>query len=108
MVFLIYLNSPSTTDEHLGGDFDIYKLINSAKSTVYPDKKDCKKIQSIKPETGKLIVFLNNDESFHGVEEMKNHSDYRHFIYGGFTLLNQKNPYITNKTSVDTEFHLYE
>ncbi len=108
VVFLIYLNSPSTTDDHSGGDFDIYKLIDGVKSTAYPGKKNCKKITSIKPETGKLIVFLNNDESFHGVEEMKNHSDYRHFIYGGFTLLNQKSPYIKNKTSVDTEFHLYE
>ena len=108
VVFLIYLNSPSTTDENSGGDFDIYKLIDGVKSTAYPEKKNCKKIKSIKPESGKLIVFLNNDESFHGVEEMKNHSDYRHFIYGGFTLLNQKNPYIKNKSSVATEFHLYE
>ena len=42
--------------------------------------KNCTKIENIKPEPGKLIVFLNESESFHGVEEMKNHSDYRYFI----------------------------
>lgn len=109
IVFLIYLNSPTLTDSYEGGDLDIYRLINGEKDTAFPDKKDCEKIESIKPEAGKLVVFLNNNESFHGVEEMKNHSDYRHFIYGGFTLLNSKNPFITNnKVSVDTEFHLYE
>ena len=73
----------------------------------------------IKNKSGKIRILtigdsqvealqVDNNESFHGVEEMKNHSEYRHFIYGGFTLLNNKNPYITNKSSVDTEFHLYE
>ena len=108
IVFLIYLNSPSIKNDHEGGDLDIYRLANGDKDTAFPDKKNCEKIKSIKPEAGKLVVFLNNNESFHGVEEMKNHSDIRHFIYGGFTLLNSKNPFITNKTSVDTEFHLYE
>lgn len=108
IVFLIYLNAPSFKNDHEGGNLDIYRLTNGDKNTAFPDKKNCEKIKSIKPEAGKLIVFLNNNESFHGVEEMKNHSDIRHFIYGGFTLLNSKNPFITNKTSVDTEFHLYE
>ena len=71
-------------------------------------KKNCEKIENIKPEAGKLIVFLNESESFHGVEEMKNHSDYRYFIYGSFTLLNQKNPYINNKSKLATEFHMYD
>lgn len=108
IVFLIYLNAPSFKNDHEGGNLDIYRLTNGDKNTAFPDKKNCEKIKSIKPEAGKLVVFLNNNESFHGVEEMKNHSDIRHFIYGGFTLLNSKNPFITNKTSVDTEFHLYE
>ena len=46
--------------------------------------------------------------SFHGVEKMKNHSQFREFIYGGFTLLNKKNPYIDKNNKVATEFHLYD
>ena len=108
IVFILYLNAPSKSDNHVGGDFDIYKLINGEKNIAQPDKKNCKKIENIKPEPGKLIVFLNESESFHGVDEMKNHSDYRYFIYGSFTLLNQKNPYINNKSKLPTEFHLYD
>ena len=108
IVFILYLNAPSKSDNHVGGDFDIYKLINGEKNIAQPDRKNCEKIENIKPEPGKLIVFLNESESFHGVEEMKNHSDYRYFIYGSFTLLNQKNPYIDNKSKLPTEFHLYD
>ncbi len=108
VVFILYLNTPSKTDTHEGGDFDIYKLVDGDENTGYPDKKNCEKIKSIKPESGKLVVFLNENDSFHGVEEMRNHSESRHFIYGGFTLLNKKNPHITNKSSVTTEFHLYD
>jgi len=108
VVFILYLNSPSKTDNHKGGNFDIYKLINGKKNVPFPDKKNCKKIKSIKPKPGQLIVFLNDNNSFHGVEKMKNHSQSRDFIYGGFTLLNKKNPYIDKNNKVATEFHLYD
>jgi hypothetical protein len=108
IVFILYLNSPAKKDNYKGGNFDIYKLIKGNKNTSYPDKNNCKKIDSIKPHNGKLVVFLNNDNSFHGVQKMKNHSQLRHFIYGGFTLLNKKNPYINNSSKVATEFHLYD
>ena len=107
IVFILYLNSPSETDNHEGGDFDIYKLIGGEKNIAQPSKNNCEKIENIKPQPGKLIVFLNESESFHGVEKMKNHSDFRYFIYGSFTLLNQRNPYIDNKSKLATEFHLY-
>ncbi len=108
VVFILYLNSPSQTDNHTGGNFDIYNLINKDKNLTHPDEKNCSKIESIEPKSGKLIVFLNENESFHGVEKMTNHKEFRHFIYGGFTLLNQKNPYIVNQSKVTTEFHLYD
>ena len=108
VVFILYLNSPSQTDNHTGGNFDIYKLINKDKNLTHPDAKNCSKIESIEPKSGKLIVFLNENESFHGVEKMNNHEEFRHFIYGGFTLLNEKNPYIVNQSKVTTEFHLYD
>ena len=65
-------------------------------------------IKSIIPEAGKLVVFLNENNSFHGVTEMKNYSDFRYFVYGSFTMLSQKNPHITNKSKSATEFHIYE
>ena len=108
VVFILYLNAPSKRDNHKGGNFDIYKLIKGKKNVPFPDKKNCTKIKSIKPKPGKLIVFLNDNNSFHGVEKMKNHSQSRDFIYGGFTLLNKKNPYINNDSIVATEFHLYD
>lgn len=108
VVFILYLNSPSQTDNHTGGNFDIYKLINKDKNLTHPNVNNCNKIESIEPKSGKLIVFLNENESFHGVEKMNNHEVSRHFIYGGFTLLNEKNPYILNQSKVATEFHLYD
>ena len=108
VVFLLYLNNAPTNIDHQGGNFDVYKLIEGNKNIVKPDEKSCKKIESIKPETGKLVVFLNENDSFHGVCEMKNHSDFRYFVYGSFSLLSQKNPYITNKTKLVTDFHIYE
>ena len=108
VVFILYLNSPSKSDQHKGGNFDIYNLVNGNKSVTHPDEKDCKKIESIKPGSGKLVVFLNEDNSFHGVEKMTDHIEFRHFIYGGFTLLNEKNPYIINQSKINTEFHLYD
>ena len=108
LVFILYLNSPSEKGNHKGGNFDIYKLIKGDQNVSFPDKKSCKKVDSIKPHPGKLIIFLNDHNSFHGVEMMKNHSGSRHFIYGGFTLLNKKNPYIKNNSKIATEFHLYD
>ena len=108
IVFLLYLNELPENSERKGGNLDIYKLIQGPTKTVQPDKNNCEKIKSIKPEIGKLVVFLNDNESFHAVSEMKNHPGYRYFMYGGFTLLGQKNPYITNKSKLPTEFHIYD
>lgn len=106
VVFLLYLNSLS--EDSVGGNLDLYKLIKEDKNLSRPDYNSCKKINSIKPEAGTLVIFLNENDSYHAVSQMKNHTDSRHFIYGGFTLLSQKNPYITNKSKADTAFQIYE
>lgn len=108
MVFILYLNSPSKNDNFKGGDFDIYKIIKGNKNVTFPKEKNCKKIDTITPKAGKMIFFLNDNFSFHGVKKMQHHSKARHFIYGGFTLLNRNNPFINNNSKVATEFHLYE
>jgi len=108
VVFLLYLNDLPINNNANGGDLEIYKLAHGSKNSTQPSKETCEKIESIKPEAGKLIVFLNNNESFHAVSEMQNFKDCRYFFYGGFTLLNHKNPYITNKTKSPTDFDVYE
>ena len=40
--------------------------------------------EKIRPEAGKLIVFLSNPISYHNVEEIKNDVS-RCFCYGSFT-----------------------
>ena len=56
-----------------------------------------------------MVIFLNSEYSFHSVEEMVNHTEYRHFIYGSFTLLGKKNPLLKNNSEkFKTEFHLFD
>ena len=59
------------------------------------------------PEPGKLVIFLNEDDAYHSVSEMKNFKGHRYFLYGGFTLLANRNPFIKNYKS-PTEFFLYD
>jgi PIN domain nuclease of toxin-antitoxin system len=111
IVFLIYLNSMEgggNTTDTTGGTLDLYKLIKEDKDLVRPNRESCKMIDSVKPEAGKLIIFLNDNESFHAVDEIKNLKGHRNFLYGGFTSLAQKSPFISNKSKSKTEFHVYE
>ena len=107
IVFLLYLNELDI--EASGGSLNIYKynklLDENIKLT--PNKENCDLINSIKPETGKLVIFLNNDTSFHSVSEIENSKTTRHFIYGAFTLINGENPYIKSKNKKSTEFYNY-
>ena len=104
IVFLLYLND--STKDSIGGNLDIYKQINKIKDIEKPDLDSLKKIESIKPSKGKLILFKNEDNSYHGVEVMKGFKNYRNFIYGAFTLLNGKNTFIS-KHEIPTENYLY-
>ena len=104
IVFLIYIKNLEQSSSSSGGNFDIYHNEQNQNET----EVKLKKIKSIKPEAGKLIAFLNEDQSFHAVDEMKNFEEYRYFLYGSFTFLNNENPYIKFKTKSKTEFHLYE
>jgi Rps23 Pro-64 3,4-dihydroxylase Tpa1-like proline 4-hydroxylase len=104
VVFLIYLND--TNENATGGNLDLYKKIGKINDIENPNINSLEKVISIKPKEGRLVVFKNEDNAFHGVEVMKNFKDYRYFIYGSFTLLNDKSPYISNK-KIPTEFFLY-
>ena len=107
VVILLYLNELSESAR--GGELNLYKFIKNKKNKIpsRPNPEDCEIIERIKPYPGKLIIFQNTSESFHSVEEMLNHKGIRHFIYGGFTILAGKNPFLLNsidklKTSEDS------
>ena len=115
LVVLLYLN---TLDEHAeGGDLEIYKiksneLSNSLSSASYPAQPShdqCTLQYKIKPRTGRLVMFLNQYNSYHAVSSMRNHSSGRHFIYGGFTypssIFNTKRRIPTR--TLKTEMHIY-
>ena len=106
IIFILYLNDLSENGE--GGTLDFYKLIKEDKNLVTPSYDSCEKVDSIKPEVGKLVMLLNEDDSYHAVSEIKNFTNYRHFIYGAFTLLSNKNQFIKNKSKVCTDYHNYE
>ena len=109
IVFLIYLNSfPQTNDQQTGGNLDLYKLNKEGENLAQPDENSCELIKSIKPEIGKMFIFLNENDSYHAVSRIRNLDGFRHFIYGGYTILSQKNPFITNNSKLKTEFHFYD
>jgi len=94
IVFLLYLNSIDGE----GGSLQFYKKDGQNNLSL---------VESIQPEPGKLVIFSNNDISYHGVKKMSGSSKMRHFLYGSFTSLNEENPLVKKKTT-KTEFHLYE
>ena len=106
IVFLLYLNSLS--DETEGGTLDIFNLKEGVSlNLARPDRSMCEKVESVKPKPGRLVIFKNDNTSYHSVEKLRGSKGSRCFIYGGFTLLSQDNPYIT-KDKMKTTFSAYE
>ena len=107
IVFLLYLNPISK--EATGGSLDIYKLKDKNKTSfeAQPKNEDCELVEKIKPDYGKLVIFQNTDVSYHAVSEMKENKIVRHFLYGGFTILKGKNPFIKSSQKFKTPFTIY-
>jgi len=106
IVFLLYLSS--LPNETQGGSLDIFKLKENTKENLArPDLAMCEKVESITPKPGRLVVFKNDNNSYHSVEKLNNSKSSRYFIYGGFTMLSQKNPFVT-KDKLRTEFNFFE
>ena len=82
--FLLYLN---TTNIKSGGSLEIYEYKNN--NNIYerfPKKDDLNLFTKVKPEFGKLIVFLSSPDSIHGVENFNPfQDDKRIFLYGSYT-----------------------
>lgn len=107
IVFLIYLNK-FNDDNESGGNLELYDLLDNTKNYAQPNPEFCKVKDIIKPEVGKLVIFLNSSNSYHAVSEIKSLNNKRHFIYGGFTLLSDSNTFIKNKNNLKTDFNFYE
>jgi len=111
IVVLLYLNNLGESTS--GGDLEIYKLRKSKREQnsfpSQPEKNDCELQYIIKPKRGRLVMFINQHNSYHGVSEMINDKEGRHFLYGGFTypsslFVNKKR--LLN-TKLKTEMFLY-
>ena len=111
IVVLLYLNTLGESTS--GGDLEIYKLKKSKrKKSLYPPqpkKNDCELQYVIKPKRGRLIMFINQHNSYHAVSEMINDEEGRHFLYGGFTypsslFVNKKR---LSHSKLKTEMFLY-
>jgi len=107
IVFLLYLND--LDDKAIGGNLEIYKLKSDNNKDFVPRPKydDCILMETIKPKTGRLVIFSNTDNSYHAVSQMKGSDTRRHFLYGGFSLLVNKNKYISSNIKTKTDFDFY-
>ena len=106
IVFLLYLNTFKDNIE--GGNLNLHELKNKNINSVppQPQSSNCNLIHSINPKAGRLVLFLNSTDAFHSVSEMVGNQD-RYFLYGSYTALNKKNPYLINSSKkLDTEFFL--
>jgi len=82
LTFLLYFN---TLDIEDGGKFEIYKKNNDfGLEVIRPDDPSVSVDKRIRPEAGKLIVFLSNPISYHNAETIKKDVT-RCFCYGSFT-----------------------
>ena len=106
IVFLLYLNTFENNID--GGSLNLHEIKNKNLRSIppKPNRNDCNLIRSINPKAGRLVLFLNSADAFHSVTEMVGNQD-RYFLYGSFTALNKKNPYLDNSSKkLDTDFFL--
>ena len=104
IVVLLYLNDLDQST--LGGDLEIYKIKKEKiEQNIYPpqpNKKDCDLEYIIKPKKGRLVMFVNQFNSYHAVSEMTDDKRGRHFIYGGFTY--PSSLFVNSKRVANTKF----
>lgn len=106
IIILIYLND--LDDKSGGGELNIFKNI-SGTLNKYPKNSDIKLVKAIKPEPGKMVAMINEHNYFHSTNKLEKLEGTRDFIYGGYTLLAGKNPFLkkTNE-KIKSAYHLYD
>tara|TARA_Y100000591_G_C21847552_1_gene709564 strand:+ start:3065 stop:3865 length:801 start_codon:yes stop_codon:yes gene_type:complete len=85
IVLLIYLND---LEEQDGGYLEIYSDKNIENNNVKGENNFDLKMK-IKPESGKLVAFISNPNSFHNVSEIKHQNVERFFCYGSYSSNNE-------------------
>ena len=92
------------------GSHLVKRLIDEgAKVTVivkYNSIIDCPRLVKVWDKINVLEADLRNTDS---VSEMKNYNEYRHFLYGSFTLLAKKNIHLKKSLgSLPTDYNLLD
>jgi len=80
--FLIYLNKLPYKS---GGDLEIFNLKNKKKLDRFQNKKNVRKVSTIKSLPGRTVFFLSSPNSYHAVSKITKNTK-RFFIYGSFSL----------------------
>ena len=87
-VFLLYLNSPKKMSNATGGELCLHDLVHPIdEPDPQPDECAVRTIATIEPEPGCLVVFENDETSYHSVPQMSGFEDERVFLYGSLTVL---------------------
>ena len=105
IIILIYLNDLG--ERSAGGELNIFKNI-SGTLKKYPKEDDIELVEKIKPEPGKMIAMINEHGYFHSTNKLDKLEGTRDFIYGGYTLLAGKNPFLKKSEKIKSAYHLYD
>jgi len=114
VVVLLYLNTLDSPD--IGGCLELYRLkpgfsfrAPSCPFPPQPPSSACELTHIIHPRAGRLIVFLNQYNSYHAVSPMSASTNGRHFVYGGFTHPSSifVDRFLFRGSRLKTEIHLY-
>ena len=99
MSILFYLNKVNDEDNNSISNLELYENDNTKDPLNYigiiPDQ-EFNKFQSIEVEPNKLVVLLNGNNAFHGVEAW-NSKNKREFIYVTYSVIGEENIWKTNK-----------
>jgi hypothetical protein len=65
-------------------------------------------VKKTKPEPGKMIAMINEHGIFHSTNKLEKLEGTRDFIYGGYTLLTEKNPFLKTSEKIKSAYYLYD
>ena len=101
MSVLFYLNEVKDIKNNYISNLDLYESDNSKNPLEFlgitPNEK-LNKFNSIKVESNKLVVILNTNNAFHGVDQWTS-ENYRKFFYIAYTVKGRDNIWKTNKST---------
>jgi len=86
--FLLYLNNVKKKE---GGQLEVYDIKKNNLIDHYPrfpNIKNLKKVQNLRPISSTFIFFKSTPNSYHGVSKFKSITNKRTFLYGSFSLNN--------------------